>query len=135
MTYSYGKISAERLSTCHELQQELWNRVIKCMDVSIFCGERDEKAQTEAFNKGNSLARYPESPHNTSPSLAVDAGPYPEGYSSIPAFMKLREIVLREWSQMKTGDYILVWGGDWDADGDYGDQKLFDPAHWEIRKI
>lgn len=26
----------------------------------------------------------------------------------------------------------LVWGGDWDGDGDIHDQKLYDPAHWEL---
>lgn len=135
MSYSYGKTSRERLETCHPLLQELFNRVIKHTDTSIFCGERGEEAQTKAFEEGKSLAQYPESSHNNSPSLAVDAGPYPEGYGSIPAFMALHDIVLRCWSQMKTGDYILVWGGDWDADGDYDDQKLFDPAHWEIRKV
>lgn len=25
----------------------------------------------------------------------------------------------------------IVWGGDWDGDGDKTDQKLYDPAHWE----
>lgn len=24
------------------------------------------------------------------------------------------------------------WGGDWDGDGDIYDNRLFDPAHWEI---
>ena len=26
----------------------------------------------------------------------------------------------------------VVWGGDWDGDGDKTDQKLYDPAHWEL---
>ncbi|TRL41904.1 hypothetical protein [Rhizobium straminoryzae] len=26
----------------------------------------------------------------------------------------------------------IVWGGDWDGDGDKSDQKLYDPAHWEL---
>lgn len=26
----------------------------------------------------------------------------------------------------------VVWGGDWDGDGDKHDQKLYDPAHWEL---
>lgn len=26
----------------------------------------------------------------------------------------------------------MRWGGDWDLDGDIRDQKLFDPAHWEL---
>lgn len=26
----------------------------------------------------------------------------------------------------------MVWGGDWDGDGDKSDQKLYDPAHWEL---
>lgn len=27
---------------------------------------------------------------------------------------------------------FLVWGGDWDGDGDLYDSSLFDPAHWQI---
>lgn len=26
----------------------------------------------------------------------------------------------------------IVWGGDWDGDGDKADQKLYDPAHFEL---
>lgn len=26
----------------------------------------------------------------------------------------------------------MTWGGDWDGDGDKTDQKLYDPAHWEL---
>lgn len=26
----------------------------------------------------------------------------------------------------------MTWGGDWDGDGDKHDQKLYDPAHWEL---
>ncbi len=26
----------------------------------------------------------------------------------------------------------VTWGGDWDGDGDKTDQKLYDPAHWEL---
>jgi hypothetical protein len=27
----------------------------------------------------------------------------------------------------------VVWGGDWDGDGDFYDNRLFDPAHWELK--
>lgn len=27
----------------------------------------------------------------------------------------------------------IVWGGDWDGDGDFYDNQLFDPAHWELK--
>lgn len=134
MSFSFGRHSKMRLLTCHELHRELWGRVIKYVDVSILCGHRDRVSQNEAFAGGNSLAKWPESKHNTFPSEAVDAAPWPTLYDDIPKIMAMREIVLREWSQMNTGNYILVWGGDWDGDGDYTDQKLFDPVHWEIRK-
>lgn len=26
----------------------------------------------------------------------------------------------------------MTWGGDWDGDGDKTDQRLYDPAHWEL---
>ena len=32
----------------------------------------------------------------------------------------------------KSLSITVTWGGDWDGDGDKTDQKLYDPAHWEL---
>jgi hypothetical protein len=47
------------------------------IDFKILCGHREEKEQNEAFNKGNSKLKWPQSKHNSLPSLAVDIAPFP----------------------------------------------------------
>lgn len=148
---SFGNSSQKRLATAHELQQRLWNEVIKYIDCSIICGERTEKEQNDLYAKGRDKngniinraevvtnAKFGESTHNESPSLAVDAVPFPEMWASKSAFFKLKDIVFREWYKIPLsirGEYELRWGGDWDKDGDYNDQKLIDYPHWEINKV
>ena len=53
-------------------------------DVIVLCGYRGEKEQTEAFNKGNSKAKWPKSKHNKKPSLAIDIGPTLDSGKSVP---------------------------------------------------
>ena len=75
--YKYGSRSKQRLSTCHPDIQKVFNEAIKHMDITILCGERGEEEQQKAFESGNSKVQYPNSKHNTSPSIAIDASTYP----------------------------------------------------------
>jgi len=73
----FGKTSRKRLATCHEDLQLVFNEVIKHFDCTIVCGHRGEADQNDAFERGNSKLRFPQSKHNQWPSLAVDAVPWP----------------------------------------------------------
>lgn len=80
MTYSFSKRSAERLATCDERLQDIFNTVILHRDCTILTGYRNKEEQTRAFKAGNGVA-WPKSKHNKKPSQAVDVMPW---YSQEP---------------------------------------------------
>ena len=92
--YYYGETSKARLATCHPDLQRIVNFVIKHIDVTIVCGTRGEEEQQEAFDNGYSTVQYPNSKHNSSPSMAVDAVPYPTMWSDMDAMQVLGGFVM-----------------------------------------
>lgn len=78
-----GHASNRELDTCHPKLQRLYREVDrrlskrKLLDLTILCGHRGEAAQNKAFDGGQSKKRWPDSKHNTLPSTATDAAPYP----------------------------------------------------------
>jgi len=135
---NFGKTSVKRLNTAHEVLQILFNRVVKRRDCFIACGHRPESEQKACFNSGASKVLWPNSMHNSLPSLAVDVPPWPEKWDSEKAFLELKDVIEDEWAQMVeqglTDGFRLRWGGDWDGDGDRTDQTFHDLPHWELRK-
>jgi hypothetical protein len=126
----YSKVSMVRLTSCCPELQETFLEVVKIMDNSIICGERGEKAQNDAVKIGASNTPFPQSKHNSHPSLAVDAEPYPIIRG---AYYKMRlsffaGVVLT--TGLKLG-YKIRWGGDWDSDKDLSDNNLNDLYHFE----
>ena len=73
----FGSKSKERLSTCHESLQKVFNEVIKYVDCSVLEGHRDERRQEKLFEEGKTKVHYPMGKHNSYPSRAVDITPYP----------------------------------------------------------
>lgn len=118
----FSERSKKRLATCHQDLQELFNEVIKHTDCSILCGHRGKKAQEDAFNAGNSKAHFGQSPHNSKPSMAVDAVPYPLDWNKVEDFYHLAGIVKGIASQMNIN---IKWGGDFNS--------FFDAPHYELR--
>ena len=123
--YKYGKTSKARLATCHPKLQEIFNEVIKRIDVTIIEGNRSIEKQQEFFRKKlskcdgiNKLSN-----HNYNPSRAVDAAPYKNGidWDDIEGFKVLVKIV-REVAKEK--GYKLVYGADWG----------WDYPHYELHK-
>ncbi len=89
---------------------------------------RKQKDQQAAFKAGASRAQWGESPHNF--GYAID----------VIHFRKLYDLTNAEWVLIAAIGYEVArklnikvrWGGDWDGDGDIYDNRLYDPAHWEI---
>ena len=75
--FKYSDRSLNNLSQCHPKLRTLMEAVILGYDVTIICGHRNEKDQTDAYNAGNSKAKWGQSLHNTLPSRAVDMIPSP----------------------------------------------------------
>lgn len=132
----YSKISEQRKSTCHVDLQKILDFAINYIDISIYCGERDEEAQNAAYRDKRSELKYPESRHNTSPSMAVDIAPYPINDGNKIRFayfggfiMGIANILYSE------GDitHRIRWGGSWNGDIKTKDVELdWDPYHFEL---
>lgn len=121
--------SRERLETCDLRLQIVFSELIKEYDCSIVCGYRTADKQNAAFNSGNSQVKWPNSKHNNYPSSAVDVVPYPSGWDSIEHFYYMAGRI--ESIAYRFG-YTLRWGGNWDSDIDFDDNKFMDLGHWEI---
>lgn len=147
--------SKKKLATCHPLLQALVAKVLHWVDVGVTAGERGEKTQNALFVAGNSQLRYPDSKHNTSPSIAVDLVIYHPKfgylYGGDEQLLYIRRVTgctvahARCWIMMQYAElntlmqlearkqgYQLRWGGDWGKPDGFLTTKLVDVFHWEI---
>ena len=139
---SFGRTSQTRLDTCHADWQQIMSVVIKYIDCSIFCGYRDEAGQDKAVKDGKSQTKWPDSKHNTSPSMAIDAGPYFselkntdwKDSKAFAAFAGYVQRVAHELLEKELITHDVRWGGDWDGDGRTLDQTFNDLVHFELIK-
>lgn len=117
----FSKRSLDNLATCEVRLQKLFEEVIKDIDCMVICGHRGEKEQNEAFAKGSSKLKWPNSMHNTTPSLAVDVVPYPLEWNNIDSFTRLMRTVKLK---AKILNIPIECGGDW--------KKLRDFPHYQL---
>jgi len=133
----FSESSKAKLATCHRDLVTLFNHIILNRDCTIICGFRGEQEQNEAYAKGNSQKRWPDSKHNTITSLAVDVAPY--------------EVTGIDWGKLQSAEFAgyvigvadqlfrigtithhIRRGIDWDGDYDVDDTKFWDACHFEI---
>ena len=127
----FGRKSRERLSTCDERLQKVFNEVIKHVDCSVLEGHRSEERQNKLYEEGKTKVRYPKGRHNSNPSNAADVTPYPVDWSDRERQTLFAGFVL---GIAKSMDIDLRWGGDWDQDFQVQDNKFDDFPHFEIRR-
>lgn len=135
--YSYSQNSRSKLATCHPDIHTIMMEVIKWRDVSIVCGWRSEEAQQEAYHNGYSTVQYPNSKHNSAPSMAVDVVPYPEKWSDMDELQIMGGFILGVAAMLyEEGkiSHLVRWGHDWDMDDDYDDHTFIDAPHFELFK-
>ena len=139
--FAFGQTSLTRLSTAHPDLQRLMHAAMakQLMDFSVIQGHRGQVEQDAAFASKASKVQWPNSRHNSNPSLAVDIAPYPIRWGdakdpqrgkAIGNFYRLAGIVLATAREL---DINVRWGGDWNMDGDIYDQKFDDLPHFELR--
>ena len=132
-TYNFSKTSKERLETCHPDLQRLFNEVIKSYDCTILCGFRNETDQNLAYTKGASKKKFPESKHNQTPSLAIDAMPYPVDWSSTKANLcKLYHFVGYVKATADLLGIRIRCGADFNSNGVFFDDNFIDLPHFEL---
>ena len=112
----FSDLSRLRLNTCHPKIIRVLEEAIKHNDFSVICGHRGEAEQNEAFNKGTSKLKWPDSKHNSAPSRAVDIAPYPVDWKDLKRFYFLAGLVLGLATQM---GIKLAWGGFWKSFPDF----------------
>ena len=120
----FSQLSLSRLTTCDERLQKLFMEVIKDTDCTIICGNRNQVDQDQAFHDGFSKLKWPNGPHNSMPSLAVDVMPSPINWNDatgIKAFSdKVKAVALAQGLD-------LDYGGDW--------QGFVDNDHYQVKRV
>ena len=125
----FSAISKERLATCDERIQTVFQQVIKYFDCSIIEGHRGEALQRKYFNQGKSKVNWPDSMHNHKPSKAVDLAPYPIVFDDIKRFYYFAGWAMGIAISL---NIKLRWGGDWSRDTQVKDNKFNDLVHYEL---
>ena len=125
----FGNESIARLETCHSRLQTLFREVVTSFDCKIECGYRGEEEQNAAFRNNRSTKKFPDSKHNTQPSIAVDVIPYPVDWENISRFYFFGGYVKAKAESM---GILIRWGGDWDGHTLTDDQKFLDLPHFEL---
>lgn len=126
---SFSGKSAERLATCHPDLQKLFNEVVLHYDCTVTCGHREKEEQDEAVRTGKSKLAWPNSKHNSFPSQAVDVVPFPIDWNDLTRFYHFAGFVL---ATAKRLGIRVRWGGDWNGDLKFKEEKFKDLPHWEL---
>ena len=124
----FGRRSKERLSTCHEDLQDLFNEVIKYVDCSVLEGHRSGERQDKLYEEGKTKVKYPNGRHNANPSNDVDVVPYPVDWNDRERFHLFAGFVLGLAQSMEIN---IRWGGDWNKNFEVDDNKFDDFPHFE----
>tara|TARA_R100000781_G_C4040568_1_gene113822 strand:+ start:317 stop:712 length:396 start_codon:yes stop_codon:yes gene_type:complete len=127
----FGKRSQERLATCDERLQKIFNEVIKYIDCSVLEGHRGEDRQNKLCDEGKSKVRYPNGRHNANPSRAVDITPYPVDWEDRERQTLFAGFVIGLATSMGIN---IRWGGDWNKDFKVQDNKFDDFPHFELKE-
>lgn len=130
----FSKGSDTKLCGCDQRLQDLFRAVVKKYNCTIIEGNRTRARQKHMFDTGKSKLNWPDSRHNTVPSLAVDVAPYIPGRGVV---WEKRQCTHFAGYVQATADHMgipLRWGGDWDSDRDVNDQTFNDLVHFEIKK-
>jgi len=126
----FGKKSKERLGTCNEKLQEVFNEVIKHVDCSVLEGHRSGERQDKLFAEGKTKVKYPNGRHNANPSNAVDVAPYPIDWDDTERFIYFGGFVKGIAASMGIN---IIWGGDWNDNTQLTDNNFDDLVHFELK--
>tara|TARA_R110000824_G_scaffold360000_2_gene547676 strand:- start:1368 stop:1781 length:414 start_codon:yes stop_codon:yes gene_type:complete len=134
MSYAFSSRSLSKLNSCHSDLIVLMTAALadpECpSDMSVLEGFRDEDRQNQMVEEGKSQLSWPNSRHNSFPSMAVDVAPYVGGISwdwqyYYPLAAHIKDVWQRLLMDDKvSGQYDLEWGGDW--------ASFKDGPHWQL---
>lgn len=131
----YSDRSKSRLYSCHQDLRLIFETVIVLFDNTILRGHRSKEDQDHAYDSGNSQVKWPNSMHNSYPSMAVDAVPYPIDWHDRERMTLFAGYVIGIAEQLYIQGKIshkVRWGGDWDKDTFVDDNDFDDLVHFEL---
>jgi peptidoglycan L-alanyl-D-glutamate endopeptidase CwlK len=133
---SYGNASKHRLESARYDLRRWAERLILRFDHTVVCAHRGAEAQEEAFRNGKSKVHYPNSRHNSYPSLALDLAPWDADVGRIDWGARERFILLAGMGLQLAYEMGLpiTWGGDWDNDTYMRDHSFQDFPHFQLPK-
>ena len=126
---SFSKRSLKARAELHPILQQLVDYAIADVDFVILDAQRGRAEQEKAFKGGFSKARFGQSAHNYIPAVALDVVPYPIDFDDVEGFKKIAKTFMRI---AKEKGLPIRWGGDWDMDGDWKDERFLDWGHFEL---
>lgn len=140
MGFVLSKRSKDKLATVHKDLQDVINRAIELspVDFGVTCGLRTVDEQKALYASGRTkpgpiLTKTMNSRHlsgNAVDLVALVAG---EAKWDMGLYEKINKAIQKAGNELGVP---VVWGGDWDQDGDYKDEKFVDGVHWELdRKV
>jgi len=133
----FSKRSINNLSECHIDLQVVFKQVINHFDCTVIEGHRPEAEQNAAYNAGNSKVKFPNSKHNSLPSMAADVVPYPIDWNDTDRMRYFAGFVMGIAAVLKEQGKIthsVRAGIDWDRDTQTNDQRFIDLPHFELVK-
>lgn len=113
MARVFGARSKSNLASVHPRLVAVATRALalSAVDFTVIEGHRGREAQEDAYKRGASKVRFPNSAHNRQPSCAIDVIPYPfKGWNDADAW---REIAKGFFAAAKLEDITIRWGGNW----------------------
>jgi peptidoglycan L-alanyl-D-glutamate endopeptidase CwlK len=135
---SFGETSKQRLATCHPLLQRLCYDAIAVRDFAVVQGWRSNEEQQRLYELNMTKLEGGQSKHNAMSedgpcSLAVDLAPW-YGGEKIPWEDRERMLAFGAWflGFAAAQGIKLRWGGDWNGDWRFSDQRFHDLPHFEL---
>jgi peptidoglycan L-alanyl-D-glutamate endopeptidase CwlK len=124
----FGTASLRKLTTLHPLLQLVLRTAIQDgPDFTIISAKRTLEEQHALLAEGAS--RTLKSKHLMTPSEAVDIAPWPVDWNDTTRFYILAGYVLGIAARLGVP---LRWGGDWNGNWSYRDQRFHDLPHFEL---
>jgi len=131
----FGERSLKNLEEAHPLLQKVARRAIEIteQDFTIIEAYRGKVEQNNAYAKGNTKVRFPNSAHNQKPACAIDVIPYPfKGWNDDNIHKELAKVNEAFQKASKELNIPIRWGADWDRDGSSKDERFIDSPHFEL---
>lgn len=137
-----SKGSLTKLISCHPKLIKVIDRLNR--EIVVIEGHRSIERQRQLIKEGKSSLKKAENGyHIKMPSMAVDIAPLINGtifWENKEAFAKLADEIkkvvedLNKEAHDESEKIKITWGGDWDHDGDWKDEKFLDMVHFQLEE-